>query len=55
MNDTDRDLAGRGPAGEYETPELIVHGSVTEITRGQGGPDPDVGAAGSQLGDTVQP
>jgi hypothetical protein len=51
MNDTDRDPAGRGPAGEYEAPQLVVHGTVAAITRGQGGGDPDIGTGGSQLPD----
>jgi hypothetical protein len=54
MTNPDRDLVRRDPAAEYETPELVVHGSVSDLTRGQGGPDPDVGTEGSQLGDTDQ-
>jgi len=33
----------------YETPQLVVHGTIADLTRGQGGGVPDVGAAGSAL------
>jgi hypothetical protein len=55
MGDAGRDLKGGGPVDEYESPELVVHGTVADITRGAEGPDPDIGAAGSQLGDTENP
>jgi hypothetical protein len=33
----------------YVTPDLIVHGSIKELTQGSVSGTPDIGAQGSQL------
>jgi hypothetical protein len=36
-------------AEAYVTPDLIVHGSIKELTQGSTSGAPDIGAQGSQL------
>jgi hypothetical protein len=42
-------------AEEYVTPELIVHGTIAELTAGGTGPQKEVGAVGSFLPDGQDP
>jgi hypothetical protein len=40
---------------EYQPPQLVVHGTVTEVTRGADQGLPDVGAPGSTFPDGNAP
>jgi hypothetical protein len=40
---------------EYQAPELVVHGTVAEVTRGSDQGLPDVGAPGSTFPDGNAP
>jgi len=46
-----RESSSARVAEAYETPRLIVHGTVRDLTRGQGGEVPDTATAGSYLAD----
>jgi hypothetical protein len=45
------DVEATQPVDDYSAPELIVHGTVAELTAGGTGPQKEVGAVGSFLPD----
>ena len=57
MDQPNRDGAVTRPIGDYEAPELTVHGTVADLTRGQGGRVPDSPTQGGSFlpDDSEQP